>query len=93
MKPLVYYDQTNIEVHYTEAIRKHWFKITQGDTATVKEKDIHAILRPAIKENTACVVAACQSNILLLRRVISVKLNIGKKIIGLDIMTLISDKF
>ena len=34
----------NIKVHYTKEIRKRWFKINQGDTVTVKEKDIHAIL-------------------------------------------------
>ena len=37
-------DQTNIEVHCTEAISKRRFRITQGDTDTVQEKDIHAIL-------------------------------------------------
>ena len=36
--------RNNIEVYYTKVIRKRWFKITQGDIVTVKEKDIHAIL-------------------------------------------------
>ena len=36
-------DQTNIEVHYTEAISEHQFRITQGDIDTVQEKDIHVI--------------------------------------------------
>ena len=44
LKIQVYYDQINIEVHYTEAIRKRQFRITQGDINTVQEKDIHAIL-------------------------------------------------
>ena len=44
LKIQVYYDQTNIEVHSTKAIRKCQFRITQGDTDTVQEKDIHAIL-------------------------------------------------
>ena len=54
--------------------------------------------RPVIKDNTP-VAASCQNNILLLWRdskllaiilwhVISAKLNIGKKITGLEIMTL-----
>ena len=34
----------NFEVHYTEAILKHRFRIIQGDIDTVQEKDIHAIL-------------------------------------------------
>ena len=33
-------DQTNIEVHYTEAISEHQFRITQGDIDTVQEKDM-----------------------------------------------------
>ena len=41
--------------------------------------------RPAIKENTSHVVAARQ-NISLLWCAISVKLNIGKKMTGLEIM-------
>ena len=47
----------------------------------------HTTNRPDIKENTACVVAACQNNILFLWRVLSMKLNIAKKIAGLE-MTL-----
>ena len=43
--------------------------------------------RPVIKENTVRVVAARKNNVLLLWRVISLKLNIGKKIAGLEIMT------
>ena len=57
------------------------------------------IYRPVIKENTAHVVAACQNNILLLWHdskwhtiifwfVISMKLNIGKKITGLEMKNL-----
>ena len=34
---------TNIEVHYTEAISKHRFRITQGDIDTDKGRDIHVI--------------------------------------------------
>ena len=33
-------DETNIEVHYTEAISKRQFRITQGDIDTVQEKDM-----------------------------------------------------
>ena len=47
----------------------------------------HTTNRPDIKENTAHVVAACQNNILFLWRVLSMKLNIAKKIAGLE-MTL-----
>ena len=39
-----FYDQINIEVHYTEAISKHQFMITQGGIDTVPGKDIHLIL-------------------------------------------------
>ena len=47
--------------------------------------------RPVIKENTAHVVAACQ-NVSLLWCVISMKLNIGKKITGLEIITMNHEK-
>ena len=47
----------------------------------------HTTNRPDIKENTARVVAKCQNNILFLWRVLSMKLNISKKIVGLE-MTL-----
>ena len=40
----IYYDQRNIEVHYTKAIPKRQFRITQVDINTVQEKYIHAIL-------------------------------------------------
>ena len=36
-----YYDQTNIEFHYTEAVSKQRFRITQGGIDT---GDIHVIL-------------------------------------------------
>ena len=36
--------QTNIETHYTKAISKHRFRITQGDIDTVQGRDIHVIL-------------------------------------------------
>ena len=39
-----FYDQINIEVHYTEAISKHQFMITQGGIDTVPGRDIHLIL-------------------------------------------------
>ena len=35
------YDQINIEVHYTEAISKHQFLITEGGIDTVPGRDIH----------------------------------------------------
>ena len=53
--------------------------------------------RPDIKENTVCVVAACQnscyvcdskSSAMMFWHVMSMKLNIAKKIAGLEIMTL-----
>ena len=59
---------------------------------TIKKFVRQALIRPAIKENTARVVAAHQSNVSLLWHVISVKLNIGKKITGLEIMTLNCEK-
>ena len=34
---------SNIELYYTEVIRKHYFRITQGDIDTVQEKDIHTV--------------------------------------------------
>ena len=34
---------SNIELYYTEAIRKHCFRITLGDIDTVQEKDIHTV--------------------------------------------------
>ena len=34
-----YFDQANIEVHYTESITKFRYKITQGDIDTVQKKD------------------------------------------------------
>ena len=39
LKILLYYDQTNIELHYTEAISKHRFRITQDDNDTVQGSD------------------------------------------------------
>ena len=50
--------------------------------------------RPVNKEDTARVVAAHQNKVLLLRcgRLISVNLKIGKKITGLEIMTLNCEK-
>ena len=44
MKILIYYDQANIEIHYTEAISKHRFRMTKGDIDIVQENDIHVIL-------------------------------------------------
>ena len=50
-----------------------------------------SVTRPVIKENTARVVANCQNSILLWHE-ISMKLNIGQKIIGLQIMPLNNKK-
>ena len=45
LKILLYYDQTNNELHYTEAISKHRFRITQSDIVQSKEEIyIHLIL-------------------------------------------------
>ena len=41
---MIYYDQTNIEIHYTEAISKHRFRMTKGDIDIVQQNDIHVIL-------------------------------------------------
>ena len=46
MKILLYYDQSNIELHYTEAISKHWFGITQSDIDTVQERDVYSFNSP-----------------------------------------------
>ena len=46
LKILLYYDQTNIELHYTEAISKHRFRITEGENDTVQGRDIYSFNSP-----------------------------------------------
>ena len=40
LKILLCCDQTNNELHYTEAISKHRFRVTQSDIDTVQGRDI-----------------------------------------------------
>ena len=65
----------------------HSPEITTIDLSYLLKVNNRNIRRPVIKENTVRVVAARKNNVLLLLRVISLKLNIGKKIAGLEIMT------
>ena len=65
----------------------HSPEITTIDLSYLLKVNNRNIRRPVIKENTVRVVAARENNVLLLWRVISLKLNIGKKITGLEIMT------
>ena len=46
LKILLCCDQTNNELHYTEAISKHWFRITQSDIDTVQGRDIYSFNSP-----------------------------------------------
>ena len=45
-----YFDQANIEVHYTESITKFRYKITQGNIDTVQKKRYCPVLRRGMYE-------------------------------------------